>query len=162
MNHSFPAQVIICHDKRYPELCRLPVLAGARVLFYISCETYHDDVALHAHDDWAPERLDAELGVYRAQCQARAVENGVFVVKSNVAAGDRGSHGMSAIFGPTGVVIEEAGLADENVLVADLDLAEATALYAAKSVRDGYAHKATWDGALGKVTVLPPGYKAPF
>ena len=22
--------------------------------------------------------------------------------------------------------------------------------------------KATWDGALGKVTVLPPGYKAPF
>lgn len=157
-----PCAVIICHDKRYPELCRLPVLAGARVLFYISCETYHDDVALPAHDDWAPERLDAELGVYRAQCQARAVENGVFVVKSNVAAGDRGSHGMSAIFGPTGVVIEEAGLADENVLVADLDLAEATALYAAKSVRDGYAHKATWDGALGKVTVLPPGYKAPF
>ena len=161
LNHSFPAQVIICHDKRYPELCRLPVLAGARVLFYISCETYHDDAALPAHD-WAPERLEAELAVYRAQCQARAVENGVFVVKSNVAAGDRGSHGMSAIFGPTGVVIEEAGLADENVLVADFDLAEATALYAAKSVRDGYAHKATWDGALGKVTVLPPGYKAPF
>ena len=46
--------------------------------------------------------------------------------------------------------------------IADLDLAEATALYAAKSVRDGYAHQATWDGALGKVTVLPPGYKAPF
>jgi predicted amidohydrolase len=26
------ASIIICHDKRYPELCRLPVLAGSRLI----------------------------------------------------------------------------------------------------------------------------------
>ena len=31
--------IIICHDKRYPELARLPVLAGARVILYLSAET---------------------------------------------------------------------------------------------------------------------------
>src|SRR5262249_56182622 len=31
--------VIICHDERYPELVRLPVLAGARVVFYLSHES---------------------------------------------------------------------------------------------------------------------------
>src|SRR5581483_6859734 len=34
-----PCSVIICHDERYPELVRLPVLAGARVVFYVSHES---------------------------------------------------------------------------------------------------------------------------
>ena len=37
-----PLSVIVCHDKRYPELVRLPVLAGARLIVYISHETWHD------------------------------------------------------------------------------------------------------------------------
>ena len=35
--------VIICHDSRHPELVRLPVLRGARLVFYVSWETWHDD-----------------------------------------------------------------------------------------------------------------------
>lgn len=152
------------HDKRYPELCRLPTLAGARVIFYISCETYHDDLPLPSHD-WSDDRLDAELGVYRAQAQARAVENRVFVVKSNVA-GSRtgaGSHGMSSVIHPTGVVLGEADVYGEALVVADLDLADATAAYADKSLLDGYAHSAMWKAATAAgVRVLPVGYRAPF
>ena len=29
-----PATAIICHERRYPELVRLPVMMGARVLFH--------------------------------------------------------------------------------------------------------------------------------
>ena len=163
---SVPCAAIVCHDKRYPELCRAPVLRGARVVFYIACETYHDDLPLPAHGDWDEDRLRSELAVYRAQTQARAVENRVFVVKSNVA-GDEddataGSHGMSAIFDPTGAVVEEAGVYDEDILVADLAIDDATALYAEKSLLDDYVHKATWEAAMDKVAVLPPGYRVPF
>jgi len=48
-----PCSVVICHDVRFPELCRLPVLAGARVIFFIACEQWHDDKPLngdHADD----------------------------------------------------------------------------------------------------------------
>lgn len=31
--------VIICHDERYPEFVRLPAMAGARVVYYISHES---------------------------------------------------------------------------------------------------------------------------
>ena len=34
-----PCSIIICHDERYPELVRLPVLAGSRVVFYLSHES---------------------------------------------------------------------------------------------------------------------------
>ena len=67
-----PCSVIICHDERYPELVRLPVLAGAKVVFYISHES-----GLRNEDKVTP---------YRAQIQARAVENSVFVVQANAPA----------------------------------------------------------------------------
>ena len=35
---TFTASIIICHDVRFPELVRLPVLRGSRVIFYISWE----------------------------------------------------------------------------------------------------------------------------
>jgi predicted amidohydrolase len=54
-----PCSIIICHDERYPELVRLPVLAGARVIFYLSHES--------------GVRQEAKLVPYRAQIQARAV-----------------------------------------------------------------------------------------
>lgn len=60
-----PLSVIICHDKRYPELVRLPVLCGARLIVYISWETWHDDGPV--------PRTDEELRPYRSQVVARAV-----------------------------------------------------------------------------------------
>ena len=69
-----PCSIIICHDERYPELVRLPVLAGARVVFYVSHES--------------GVRQESKLGPYRAQIQARAVENTVYVVHANAPAND--------------------------------------------------------------------------
>ena len=114
-------------------LCRLPVLAGARVLFYLSCEQWHDDRALLAprYPAWDAARLEAELSIYRAQLQARAVENNVWLVKSNVSAcpddPELGSHGMSSIIDPTGRVRAEAGTATEEVVSFEVGLEAATA-----------------------------------
>jgi predicted amidohydrolase len=69
-----PCSIIICHDERYPELVRLPVLAGARVIFYLSHES--------------GLRQESKIGPYRAQIQARAVENTVYVVHANAPAND--------------------------------------------------------------------------
>lgn len=115
--------VLICHDNRYPELTRLPVLAGARVVFYISKES--------------PVALESKLVPYRAQVQARAVENGVYLVHANAPADEvnKGSHGQSRIVAPDGNIIKEASIFNEEVLYADLDLAEATAGNAENSLK---------------------------
>jgi predicted amidohydrolase len=117
--------VIICHDERYPELVRLPVLAGARVVFYISHES--------------PLRNEEKINPYRAQIQARAVENNVFVVHSNAPANPdaSGSHGQSRIIAPDGNIIQEASIFKEEILIAVLDLDKATGNNAKKSITRG-------------------------
>jgi predicted amidohydrolase len=64
-----PCSIIICHDERYPELVRLPVLVGARVVFYLSHES--------------GVRAESKINPYRAQIQARAVENTIYVIHAN-------------------------------------------------------------------------------
>ena len=65
-----PATAIICHERRYPELVRLPVMAGARIVF-------HPNAGMDA------------LAVSRAKCQGRdgipvrAFENAVYYVFAN-------------------------------------------------------------------------------
>jgi len=102
-----PATIFICHDERYPELMRIPVLGGARIAFYISFES------------------DASSGKnfnYRCQIVGRAVENQAWVVACNAPTGnDCGdSHGESRIIGPDGTVHQEAGAA-ETVIRHTLD-----------------------------------------
>jgi omega-amidase len=109
------ASVMICHDSRFPEICRLPVLAGARVMFYISFEAILEK--------------ESKMLPYRAQVQARAVENTIYVVHANAPANDirSGSHGQSRIVAPDGNIIQEASQLQEELLVADLNMSEATA-----------------------------------
>ncbi len=52
-----PASIIICHDERYPELVRLPVLAGARIVFYVCHES-----GLQEEKKIAPYRADSSAG----------------------------------------------------------------------------------------------------
>ena len=120
-----PCSIIICHDERYPELVRLPVLAGARVIFYLSHES--------------PLTQEHKLGPYRAQVQARAAENTVFVVHANAPANRdaTGSHGQSRLIDPDGNVIAEASLFGEEVLCATLDLKKSTAANAKRSLTRG-------------------------
>lgn len=120
-----PTSIIICHDERYPELVRLPVLAGARVVFYLSHES-----GLSAESKILP---------YRAQIQARAVENTVYIVHANAPANPdaTGSHGHSRLIAPDGNVIEEASVFGEDVLTTTLKMDLATGHLARQSVERG-------------------------
>lgn len=122
---GIPCTLIICHDERYPELVRLPVLAGARIVFYLSHES--------------GIRQEAKIGPYRAQIQARAVENTVFVVHANAPSNDdlSGSHGQSRIIAPDGSIVVEASMFDEEAVTASLDLPLASASNALRSLSRG-------------------------
>ncbi len=112
------ATVIICHDLRYPELTRLGVAAGAQIVFIANNEsgiTYEHKL----------------LG-YRSMQIARATDNLVYAVMSNSPADpdnvkrDNCSHGNSKIVDPMGNVIDEAGVFEERLVIATLDLKKAT------------------------------------
>ena len=139
--------ILICHDERYPELVRLPVLAGARVVFYVSHES--------------GVRQEAKLGPYRAQIQARAVENTVYVVHANAPANDdlTGSHGQSRVIAPDGNIIHEASMFGEEVVTAELDLGRATAANALKSLGRGPLSD-WWREGLKRVRVIEEGSRA--
>lgn len=136
-----PCSVIICHDERYPELVRLPVLAGAKVIFYISHES--------------GLREEHKLNPYRAQIQARAVENNVYVVQANAPANRdaSGSHGQSRIIAPDGNIIEEASIFGEDVLTTTLDLRKATRSNARNSLERG-PFRDWWQEGLRRVRMI--------
>ncbi|MEX2169034.1 MAG: carbon-nitrogen hydrolase family protein [Pirellulales bacterium] len=133
--------VIVCHDERYPELVRLPVLAGARLVFYISHESGLD----------SPRKMTP----YRAQIQARAVENSVYVVQANAPANEdsSGSHGESRIIAPDGNLIQEAGIDDEESVIATLEMKHATGWLARRSLELGVLGD-WWKGGVERVRIL--------
>jgi predicted amidohydrolase len=106
--------VIICHDERFPEFVRLPAMAGARIVYYISHE--------------AGMQKESKLAGYRAQMMARAVENGMFVVAAN-APGDvkdnSGSHGQSRTIKDDGNILQEASIYGEDILMESLTISAA-------------------------------------
>jgi len=136
-----PCSVIICHDERYPELVRLPVLAGAKVIIYISHES--------------GLRSEHKLDPYRAQIQARAVENSVYVVQANAPANPdaSGSHGQSRIVAPDGNIPHEASIFEEDVVMATLDLRKATRENAKKSLERG-PFRDWWQDGVRRVRVI--------
>jgi predicted amidohydrolase len=136
-----PATIIICHDERYPELVRLPVLAGARVVFYLSHESGLDK--------------ESKLAPYRAQIQARAVENTVYVVQANAPANAdaTGSHGQSRLIAPDGNVISEASIFGEDVVAATLELERATGRQAQQSIDRGPLGD-WWRAGVARVRVI--------
>jgi len=131
--------LIICHDSRYPELVRLPVLKGARLVFYLSWES----------DTHAESKIDP----YRAQVVARAVENGVYVVHANapqVVSPWMGSHGQSRIVSPSGVLLQEAPIFKEAVLIEELDMKRAGAGNARNSLRADFL-KEFWQTGMERI-----------
>ncbi len=109
--------VMICHDLRYPELVRLPVTAGAQIIFIANNEG-----GLHAEN---------KLLGYRSMQISRATESHVFGVMANAPAdvenmnSSNSSHGNSKIVDPMGNVLDEAGSFEERLVTADLDLSQA-------------------------------------
>ena len=85
------------------------------------------------------------------------MENGVFIVKANTA-GCRdapllGSHGRSGVIDPTGLVIAEASIFEEEMVIAEIELDDAKAAYAHKSLLDSYFLAPWWKEAVQHVKV---------
>ncbi len=134
---DIPCSIIICHDERYPELVRLPVLAGARLVFYISSESNI--------------KAEHKLEPYRAQISARADENDVYIVQANSPA--MLSHGQSRIIGPDGNILVEASFFKDEMISAELDMSRATGATAKKSLRADLL-ESWWKEGIEKVTVI--------
>jgi len=125
--------IAICHEGfRYPETVRWAAVRGAQVVF-------------HPHLSEAERDLQGPCGapVYRPVSYAeaansfhekamlcRAAENTCFIVTANCASG--GSPTTSAVVRPDGTVLTYQPYDQEGLLVADVDLAEATGLLASR------------------------------
>jgi len=133
--------IIICHDERYPELVRLPVLAGARVFFYVSHES--------------GVRQEQKIEPYRAQIQARAMENSVYIVHANAPANVdlSGSHGQSRVIMPDGKIAQEATMFGEEIVACTLDLTRATGALARNSLKRGPLQE-WWQAGVKQVRVI--------
>ena len=117
---------LICHDLRYPELTRLGVTAGARIVFMSN-----NEAGLTSED---------KLVGYRSMQISRATENLVYGVMCNAPqdAADmyrrNSSHGNSMVVAPWGGVLDEATSFEERLVMADLDLAQASGSTAARTI----------------------------
>jgi len=131
-----PCTAMICHERRYPELVRLPVMLGAQVVF-------HPNAGL----DPLPVSKSKRHG--RDGIAVRAFENEVYYVFAN-SVGPQGdglwSAGDSKIVAPDSRVLALANNRDETVIHADIDLSHAGRKYAR--------------GALEQPVFLRPYWKA--
>jgi len=108
--------VAICYDRHYPEYMRALALGGAELVVVPQAG---------ALDEW-PE------GLYEAELQVAAFQNGYFVALCNrVGREDCLTFaGESFVAAPDGRVVARAARLEESVLVADLELGEVSASHA--------------------------------
>ncbi len=121
---GIPCTAIICHERRFPELVRLPVMLGARVLF---------------HPNAGLDRLAVSRGkrAGRDGIAVRAFENDIFYVFANSVGpqgGGRWSAGDSKIVGPDSRVLALADNARAAVISAAIDPGLAGRKYAREAL----------------------------
>lgn len=121
---GFPATMVICRDGRHPELYRLPVMAGARILFHPACSTETVE-ALWWKRAAGRATQPAGPNSYIYHCCANTVGQDY--------AGRQTSSGGSFIKHPTGLSLAEADFYSETVITARLDMEAADGRYAVAS-----------------------------
>ena len=129
-----PATAIICHERRYPELVRLPVMMGAQILF---------------HPNAGLDRLAVSKAKRRGRdgIAVRAFENQIFYVFANSVGPQRNglwSAGDSKIIAPDSRVLALANNRDEAIIHAELDLATAGRRYAREALEQPVFLRAAW------------------
>lgn len=128
------ATAIICHERRYPELVRLAVIAGARILF-------------HPNAGLDPLAVSRRKRGGRDGIAVRAFENAIYYVFANSVGrqgGGRWSAGDSKIVGPDGCCLRLADNRNEAVILADLDLTKATGKYAIEALSSPRFLASSW------------------
>ena len=117
--------VSICHEGwRYPETVRWPARRGAQVVFHP-----------HFHEaepgSYRPTSFADPLNTFHEKAMlCRAAENSCWFASVNCASD--GSPTTSAVVRPDGTVLAWQPYGEDGLLVADLDLAAATGLLAAR------------------------------
>lgn len=119
------ATAVICHERRYPELVRLPVMAGAQIVF---------------HPNAGMDRLSISRSKRHGRdgIPVRAFENAIYYVFANSVGpqgGGKWSAGDSKIVAPNGSFLALADNQRPRILVEDLDLSQATRKYALDSLQ---------------------------
>ena len=131
---GIPCTAIICHERRYPELVRLPVMLGAQIVF-------HPNAGLDA--------LAVSKGKRRGRdgIALRAFENEVYYVFAN-AVGPQGeglwSAGDTKIVAPDSRALALANNRDATVIQAELDLSRASRKYAREALAQPAFLRAHW------------------
>ncbi|HXT42257.1 MAG TPA: carbon-nitrogen hydrolase family protein, partial [Candidatus Angelobacter sp.] len=132
------ATAIICHERRYPELVRLPVMMGAQIVF-------HPNAGL---DSLAVSRTKRGG---RDGIAVRAFENQVYYIFAN-SVGPQGnglwSAGDSKIVAPDSRVLAQANNRSETVIQAELDLAQARRQYAREALNQPAFLRHAWRQTL--------------
>jgi predicted amidohydrolase len=133
-----PCTAIICHERRYPELVRLPVMLGAQIVF-------HANAGL----DSLPVSKSKRHG--RDGIAVRAFENEVYYVFANSVGrqgAGRWSAGDSKIVAPDSRVLALANNRDETVIQAELDLSRAGRKYARDALQEPAFLRIRWKAML--------------
>ena len=115
--------VLICWDQWFPEAARLTALAGAEVLLY--------PTAIGWHPSEKAAEGSAQHVAWQTIQRSHAVANGCYVAAINlvgheVPAGGDGLEfwGQSCVAAPSGEVIAEAGNAQAETLLVEIDRAQ--------------------------------------
>lgn len=129
---------ILCHERRFPELVRLPVMLGAKVLFHPNAGL--DSLAV------SKTKRGGRDGI-----SVRAFENQIHYVFAN-SVGPQGngkwSAGDSKIVAPDSRVLALANNRDERLICADLELAQASRTYAREALHQPAFLRAHWAAML--------------
>jgi predicted amidohydrolase len=117
--------IAICHEGfRYPETVRWAAMRGAQVVF-------HPHVSQAEPGDYRPSGYADPLNSFHEKSMlCRAAENTCFVVTANCAS--EGSPTTSAVVKPDGTLLCWQPYGKEGLLVAEVDLAEATGFLASR------------------------------
>jgi predicted amidohydrolase len=133
-----PCTTMICHERRYPELVRLPVMLGAQIVF-------HPNAGL----DSLPVSKSKRHG--RDGIPIRAFENEVYYVFAN-SVGPQGnglwSAGDSKIVAPDSRLLALANNRDETVIQAELNLTLAGRKYARDAMQRPAFLRKHWKAML--------------
>ena len=118
--------VLICWDQWFPEAARLTALQGAQVLFYPTAIGWHPGekkrLGARQHEAW--ETIQ----------RSHAVANGCYVAAVNRVGRERPTGGpgiefwgQSFVAGTSGEMLAKAGVDEEKILLATVDLAKVDA-----------------------------------
>jgi N-carbamoylputrescine amidase len=113
---------LICWDQWYPEAARLTVLQGAEMLFY--------PTAIGWHPSEKAQEGKSQREAWQTIQRSHAIANGVFVISVNRVGHEKPADGgdgiefwgSSFVCDPFGVVLAEASIDKEEILIAEIDL----------------------------------------